>query len=196
MELRRKPPKLTTLFAALMIFGALLYFVPLQASGQGDSFTVAGSTFTTDEADLAKVSVNSFAIGLLDDQTGTINARYNIVAVKPLTALPTCTAYDVTVRFRDGDDTDLVEQVLFEIRRTSITGGGNDIRYTFNSNAHDFGAIGPTVNSVYRTVAESNKPLSFDFSTYAYWIELHITKGHLTPPGYAQLGSIQLRCSP
>src|SRR6185295_11772045 len=88
----------------------------------------------------------------------------------------------VNVRFRNSDNTGATAQVKFEIHRTHILNGGNDIIYTFNSNGLGAGAS--------FTSASTAPNIDFDFSNYIYWIEATIFRSN--PAAFADLGSIEI----
>jgi hypothetical protein len=145
-------------------------------------WTSAGSTGTTDEDSAIIVSHNDFAVQLKDGVTGTATVRYNITAVRGITQFCPATQSVVNVRFRNSDNTGTHAQVKFEIHRTNILSGGNDIIYSFNSN-------GVGAGSTFTTVSAS-PAIDFDFSTYVYWIEGTVFRDQITE--FADLGAIQI----
>jgi subtilisin-like proprotein convertase family protein len=161
-------------------------------AGPGCNFTVtvrpprywtsAGSTATADEDSTAKVSFDDFAAQLKDGITGTATVRYNITAVRGISAFCPATQSIVNVRFRNSDNTGVHAQVKFEIHRTHILNGGNDIIYTFNSNGLGAGSA--------FTSASTAPNIDFDFSNYIYWIEGTIFRDQVGQ--FADLGAIQI----
>lgn len=145
-------------------------------------WTTAGSTGTTDEDSASIVSHNDFAVQLKDFMTGTVTVRYNITAVKGISTFCPATQSVVDVRFRNSDNTGVHAQVKFEIHRTNILSGGNNIIYSFNSNG--LGAGGSF------TSASTAPSIDFDFSTYIYWIEGTIFRDQTTQ--FADLGAIKI----
>ena len=145
-------------------------------------WTSAGSTATADEDSTALVSFDDFAAQLKDGLTGTATVRYNITAVKGVSAFCPATSSVVNVRFRNSDNTGAHAQVKFEIHRTHILTGGNDIIYSFNSNGLGAGSSFTTVSAL--------PSIDFDFSNYIYWIEGTVFRDQATQ--FADLGSIQI----
>ncbi|HEV7473039.1 MAG TPA: carboxypeptidase regulatory-like domain-containing protein [Pyrinomonadaceae bacterium] len=160
--------------------------------GPGCNFTVTvhpprywsstGATGTTDEDSLAIVNHDDFAVLLKDGLTGTATVRYNISAVRGISSYCPATQSVVNVRFRNSDNTGAHAQVKFEIHRTNILSGGNDVIYSFNSNGLGAGSA--------FTSASVAPNIDFDFSTYIYWIEATIFRDQATQ--FADLGDIQI----
>jgi DUF4097 and DUF4098 domain-containing protein YvlB len=70
----------------------------------------------------------------------------------------------------------------FDIRRTNITSGGNNVIFSFNSNNLGAGNAFTTVTSL--------PSIDFDFSNYIYWIEATLFRDD--PALFADLGSIEI----
>jgi len=151
-------------------------------SGGPRHWTSAGATATADEDSLGKVSFDDFAAQLKDGLTGTATVRYNITAVRGISAFCPATQSVVNVRFRNSDNTGVHAQVKFEIHRTNILTGGNDIIYSFNSNGLGAGSAFTTVSSM--------PSIDFDFSNYIYWVEGTIFRDQTIQ--FADLGSIEI----
>jgi hypothetical protein len=154
---------------------------PAPASGLR-YWTSAGATATADEDSAAIVSYDDFAAQLKDTLTGTVTVRYNITAVKGVSAFCPATQSVVNVRFRNSDNTGVHAQVKFEIHRTHILNGGNDIIYSFNSNGLGAGNAFTTVSAA--------PNIDFDFSNYVYWIEGIIYRDQAAQ--FADLGAIEI----
>ena len=88
----------------------------------------------------------------------------------------------VNVRFRNSDNTGTHAQVKFEIHRSNIVSGGNDIIFSFNSDGLGAG------NAF--TTASLAPNIDFDFSNYVYWIEGTIFRDDAAQ--FADLGSIEI----
>ena len=86
------------------------------------------------------------------------------------------------MRFRNSDNTGTHAQVKFEIHRTSILAGGNDIIYSFNSNGLGAGSAFTTVSAA--------PSIDFDFSNYIYWIEGTVFRDQAAQ--FADLGAIEI----
>jgi len=142
----------------------------------------AGATATADEDSLNKVSFDDFAAQLKDGLTGTATVRYNITAVRGVSNFCPATQSVVNVRFRNTDNSGTHSQVRFEIHRTHILNGGNDIIYSFNSNGLGAGMAFTTTSSA--------PSIDFDFSNYIHWIEGTIFRDQITQ--FADLGSIEI----
>ncbi len=161
-------------------------------SGPSCNFTVTvhpprywssiGAAATPDEDSTAKVSFDDFAAQLKDGVTGTATVRYNITAVRGVSAFCPATLSVVNVRFRNSDNTGAHAQVKFEIHRTHILNGGNDIIYAFNSNGLGAGSAFTTVSAA--------PSIDFDFSNYIYWIEGTVFRDQAAQ--FADLGDIQI----
>jgi subtilisin-like proprotein convertase family protein len=145
-------------------------------------WTSAGSTGTIDEDSVSKLTTDNFTTRLTDGTTGTGTIRYNITAVEGISSYCPATQSVVNVRFRNSDNTGAHAQVKFEIHRTNIVSGGNDIIFNFNSNG--LGAGGSF------TSASIAPNIDFDFSNYIYWIEATIFRDNAAQ--FADLGSIQI----
>ena len=145
-------------------------------------WSTVGSAGTSDEDSTAIVSHDDFAAQLKDGLTGTATVRYNITATRGISAYCPATSSTVNVRFRNSDNTGAHAQVKFEIHRTSILAGGNDIIFNFNSNG-----LGAGSSFTSASVAPS---IDFDFTNYIYWIEATVYRDQATQ--FADLGDIQI----
>jgi hypothetical protein len=72
--------------------------------------------------------------------------------------------------------------VKFDIHRTNIVTGGNDIIFSFNSNGLGAG--------IAFTTASIAPNIDFDFSNYIYWIEGSVFRDDAGQ--FADLGSIEI----
>jgi hypothetical protein len=151
-------------------------------TGSPQNWTSAGSIGAVDEDSIGKLTNQDFVVGFAAGQTGTATVRYNITATKGITAFCPATQSTVSVRFRNSDITGLHTRVKFEIRRTNITSGGNQIIYTFNSDGLSNGS-----NFLLSTATPA---IDFDFASNVYWIEATIFRDD--PNLFADLGLIQI----
>jgi hypothetical protein len=145
-------------------------------------WSTAGSTGTTDEDSTTILSHDDFAAQIKDGLTGTATVRYNITATRDISSFCPATSSTVNVRFRNSDNTGTTAQVKFEIHRSNILSGGNDIIYSFNSNGLGAGSA--------FTSASAAPAIDFDFSTYIYWIEANIFRSSAAQ--FADLGDISI----
>ncbi|MCU1266309.1 MAG: Peptidase domain protein [Acidobacteria bacterium] len=145
-------------------------------------WSTTGSTGTSDEDSTAIVSHDDFAAQLKDGVTGTATVRYNITATRGISGYCPATQSVVNVRFRNSDNTGTHAQVKFEIHRTNILTGGNDIIYAFNSNGVGAGSSFTSLSAA--------PSIDFDFSNYVYWIEGTIFRDQAAQ--FADLGDIQI----
>ena len=143
-------------------------------------WSTVGSAGTADEDSLSLVSQEDFAVKLKDGLTGTATVRYNITAVQGISAYCPATDSVVYVRFRNSDNAGTHAQVKFEIHRTSILNGGNDILFTFNSNGLGAGNV--------FTSASLAPNIDFDFSNYIYWVEATVFRDQAGQ--FADLGAV------
>ena len=145
-------------------------------------WTSVGAVGTTDEDSFSIVNNEDNAVTLKNGLTGTATVRYNITAVRGISAFCPATDSVVNVRFRNSDDSGTHAQVKFEIRRTSILSGGNDTIFNFNSNMLGAGNL--------FTTASLMPNIDFDFSNYVYWIEATVFRDQAAQ--FADLGAIEI----
>jgi len=145
-------------------------------------WTSAGSTGSPDEDSFAKLMFDPFSTRLRDGVTGTGTIRYNITATDGISAFCPATQSTVNVRFRNSDNTGAHAQVKFEIYRTNVASGGNDIIYSFNSNGLGAGSS--------FTSASIAPNIDFDFSHYIYWIEATVFRDNAAQ--FADIGGIEI----
>ena len=204
-----RPANRRKMLALLLIFTANLFFsqvgvmaqkksaAPQEPTGDGlgtdDFWTVTGSTGTVDEDDLSIADVNFNFVGHKTGKTGTVNIRYNIVAIeganqgdccagsRPALNLPNRLlggsfngAHQIRVRYRDSDGHAAPTQVKFSIKQVSIFNGGETTLYTFDSNTKGQD-IGDT-QLFTETDCEAGFDFDFDFSQYAYYIDAEVTR--------------------
>jgi Carboxypeptidase regulatory-like domain len=151
------------------------------AHPRNPNWTSAGSTGTIDEDSTSKIRLQDFTTRFFSNQTGTGTIRYNITATEGFAYCP-ATQSTVKVRYRNSDSTGAHSQVKFEIHRTNINTGGNQIIFTFNSNG--------TSNGNGFLSATQTPNIDFDFANYVYWIEGTIFRDSTTQA--ADLGSIEI----
>ena len=135
------------------------------------AWSTVGANGAIDEDSLAIAAVDNFTLGFAGSHTGTINVRYNIIAVRGIANLCPATNSTVTVRFQDNDGSGPSSQVLFEIHSSNVAIGGNTVIYTFDSNDAGTGADG-----AFHTFSETVPGLDFDFANNIYWIEARIRR--------------------
>lgn len=145
-------------------------------------WSTTGSTGTTDEDSIAIVGHDDFAAQLKTGVMGTGTVRYNITATRGISSYCPATSSTVNTRFRNSDNTGTNSKLTFEIHRSSILGGGNDVIYSFNSNGLGAGNAFTTVSAA--------PNIDFDFSTYIYWIEATLLRNSAAE--FVDLGSIQI----
>jgi hypothetical protein len=145
-------------------------------------WTTIGAGGTADEDSASLVSYDDFAVKLKDGQTGTATVRYNITPMQGISSWCPATQSVVYVRFRNSDNTGAHSQVKFEIHRTSVLNGGNDVVFNFDSNGVGAGNV--------FTSASLSPSIDFDFSNYVYWIEATIFRDQTGQ--FADLGSIEI----
>jgi hypothetical protein len=154
----------------------------LLASVKSQAWTSAGSTGTIDEDSLSKIAVQNFTARFVNGQIGTGTIRYNITATRGISTYCPATQSVVNVRFRNSDNTGTHAQVKFEIHRSNIVTGGNDVIFSFNSNGLGAG------NAF--TTASIAPNIDFDFGNYVYWIEGTVFRDDAGQS--ADLGSIEI----
>ena len=145
-------------------------------------WTSAGSTGTFDEDSVARLMVQDFTTRLRDGVTGLGTTRYNITATEGISSYCPATQSVINVRFRNSDNTGVHAQTKFEIHRTNIVSGGNEVLASFNSNGLGAGGSFTTVSLT--------PNIDFDFSKYIYWIEGTVFRDNAAE--FADLGSIEI----
>jgi len=145
-------------------------------------WSTTGSSGTADEDTIANVRYDDFGARLKDGVTGTATIRYNITANYGISAFCPATQSVVYTRFRNSDDSGTHARVKFEVHRTSILAGGNDIIYTFSSDGLGAGNV--------FTSAVQSPLIDFDFSNYVYWVEATLFRDQASQ--FADLGSIEI----
>ena len=145
-------------------------------------WTTAGSTGQHDEDSSGIVRYNSFGVNLATGQTGAVHMRYNITAVEGVARLCPATLSVIRTRFRNSDNGGTTARVTYEIRTSSVSGGGNTVIYTFDSNGRGSG-------SGFKTATETAQ-IDFDFTTNMYWIEATLFRSNAAE--FADLGTIQI----
>jgi HYR domain len=145
-------------------------------------WSTIGSGGTADEDSIANLRYDDFGVRLKDGVTGTATIRYNITANYGISAFCPATQSVVYTRFRNSDDSGGHARVKFEVHRTNILSGGNDVIYTFSSD-------GVGAGNTFTSVSQS-PTIDFDFSNYIYWIEATLFRDQAGQ--FADLGSIEI----
>ncbi|HXD32565.1 MAG TPA: hypothetical protein VN643_15695 [Pyrinomonadaceae bacterium] len=145
-------------------------------------WSTAGSAGQQDEDSSGIVRYNSFGVNVANGQTGSVHTRYNITAVEGISRLCPATLSVIRTRFRNSDPTGTNAKLTYEIRTSTIGGGGNTVIYTFDSNNRGGG------NS-FRTVTDTQQ-IDFNFATNMYWIEATMFRSD--PNAFSDLGTIQI----
>lgn len=145
-------------------------------------WSTVGSGGTADEDSVAMVRYDDFSARLKDGVTGTATLRYNITALYGISAFCPATQSVIYARFRNSDNSGVHARVKFEVHRTHILSGGNDVIYTFSSDGQGAG-------NVFTSIAQTSA-IDFDFSQYIYWIEATLYRDQATQ--LVDLGSIEI----
>ena len=165
---------LSLLGVVLLIIG--LINVPGTAWAQVD-WTTVGSAGTVDEADSQRVAFDLGTATLRPGAVGTLNLRYNVVAVDGLFRAD---GAELGVRFRDNG---AAAQVIVRLKRYNLETGALTTLLTLNSNAF------PAQNGFQlRTAVDCS--LRFNFFDFAYFMDVELTKD--TAAGTPALAIIQL----
>ncbi len=218
---KRKMLVLLLVLAANLLFSRVEAKAQDSSLGTDDFWTTVGSAGAVDEEDLGIVDLADFFVGHKAGQTGTVNIRYNIVAVEGANqegmvimtpgfvgGVPCTTvvagdgcdfngAHQIRVRYRDSDGHAPNVRVAFSIWRTNIMTGLDENIYTFDSNVDGANTgVGQTFTG---TDCETKFDFDFDFSQYFFWIDAELTRSSAT--GIARLSAIQITelptsCSP
>src|SRR5262249_35462504 len=151
-------------------------------SPQAKAWNSAGSAGVIDEDSVGKIAFQDFATRFISGQVGTGTVRYNITATKGISAFCPATTSAVNIQFRTSDTTGAHPQVKFDIHRTNILTGGNDVIFSFNSNGFP---ASPSFQA-----ASFTPGIDFDFRNYIYWIEATVFRDD--PAQFAELGGIQI----
>src|SRR5262245_14081826 len=173
----------TTTFSMRLCLGlALLVIFTIPSHAQSKFWTTSATAGTVNDEDIGRVELGG-GIATLSIAAPAANPaiiRYNVVAVDGLflSNFPR-----MTVRFRDsGDDA----RVVVRLRRYNInTGVQSGALLELDSNDY-----APSTSFQTRFVDNCNG-MSFDFGTYAYFIEVELTGGVSEP----RIGVIQLHSS-
>ncbi len=169
----------------LFVFAAAIFFsanVTMAQTAVDRPWTEIGAHGVVDGADISNYRTNQFSIGVLT--TGTVRVRYNIVAVDGVSRANPAPSSTITVFFRDSDCAGTTAQVAFQIRRTNLQTGGNEVLFAFDSNTQ------PCAGDAFQSVTVTVPGLDFDFTQYAYWVGAGISRTDAARN--AQLGSIRI----
>jgi hypothetical protein len=111
---------------SLLLLSALLLCNPYAAQAERD-WTTVGAAGTVDEADRDKVVFSGGFVTMRSEATGTLNLRYNVVAVDGLFG---GNGAELGVRFRDnGPDA----RVVVRLKRYNLVTGATATLLTLNS---------------------------------------------------------------
>lgn len=152
-------------------------------AAQTRAWSSAGSDGSMDQTSAALAQLKSFAVSFQPTLTGSINIKYNITAVEGINSFCPATQSNIKVRFRNSDPSGVQSRLTFDIHSSSITAGGDNIVYSFNSDGKSFG-------SVFTTFTDASAPIDFDFTNNIYWIDATIRRDSAAL--YVDLGSIQI----
>lgn len=162
----------------LFLLVAVLTMALSTGWAQYDYWTTVGSAGTVDESDTGIVSLgspNSAIVCLRDTSTGTLNIRYNVTAVNGLFG----GGARLTVRFSDDGAN---AQVIVRLKRCDIDNGNITTMLTFDSNLY-------AASDHFQVQDIYDCGLSFDFSRYAYYMDVQLIK---SAGGLPMLTCIQL----
>ena len=154
------------------------------AWAQTDPWTTVGSAGTVDEADTGIVllgSPNAGSVTMPAAATGTLNVRYNVVAVDGALGGDN---YALTARFRDNGANG---RVIVRLKRYNLNTGVVTTLLTLDSNAF----VG--LDSFQTRTVTSACGTSLDFFNNAYFMDVEIIK--TAAAGTPALGSIKLGLS-
>lgn len=166
----------------ILLLIAVLIMSLSTAWAQTKPWTTVGSAGTVDEEDTGIVSLGSpipGAVMLTNVAIGTLNIRYNVVAVDGVFGGDN---YALTVRFRDnGADA----RVIVRLKSYNFNTGTTRTLLTLDSNAYAAAA------GFQKQTVSSNCGTHLDFFNNAYFMDVEITKAGMlaVPPA---LASIQL----
>jgi uncharacterized repeat protein (TIGR01451 family) len=152
-------------------------------AGQTAPWTLISSTLQMDEDSFTRASLNNFEFGFAGANTGTVTARANITRTEGISSFCPASSSGIRVLFHDSDGMGSDARVFFEIRKSSITLGGNTVVYTFDS-----GALNLTADP--SSFEEIKSGLDFDFVSNIYWIEVKLTRAATS--NSAKLGMVQV----
>jgi hypothetical protein len=147
-------------------------------------WSTTGSSGAIDEDSALNADVHNFVVAFKPGATGTVTSRYNITSTAGLSGFCPATSSHFAVRFRDSDAAGTGGRILVTLHRSDISGGGNTILYTFDSNVS-----AQAVGSAFQSYS-ADIPVDFDFGTKIYWLEAQLTKSD--PSVFVDLGTMQL----
>ena len=118
---------------------SVLMLNPRASAQSARAWTAAGSTGTIDEDSTSISQVRNFTVTLLSGATGSVHVRYNITPTAGISSFCPAITSQVRVRFRNSDNAGTTAKVSFDIHSTGIGAGGDNILYSFDSNAKGLG---------------------------------------------------------
>lgn len=131
------------------------------------------------ETSLSAFEFNRSELRHKSTATLAVKARYNVDVTGQLRQIGDGVAdvAQVRIRYRDTDGAGTAAQLLLTLHRTNILTGGDEIIYTFDSNAPAPGPVTPPVmGEVNQTVTDCEPGLVFDFENFVYWVDAQLTR--------------------
>jgi hypothetical protein len=151
---------------ALLFFFALFFsFSAMTAIAQGTDYwtTTGNASATEDETNPARPTYTNQTAAINGGPLGYYVLRYNVTSVD---GLFNTTSGFMRLRLRDNGTG---AQVLVALRRSSIMGGGVETVATFDSDSI-------VANSGFQTPDAVIYTHLFDFTNYAYWLEVTLIR--------------------
>jgi hypothetical protein len=170
--------KLAASAKAVALALILMTTTSVAAAAQDDKpWTTIGSAGTVDESGQMTFTDN---IAYLDSDSAVI--RYNVVAVDGLFNDGLQAAFPrMTVRFRDNGSNN---RVIVRLKRAPIDGGNSVTVLRLDSNDY----AGSSSFQTQSVTACGDEAFSFDFASYAYYIEVTMSRTSLpVTPGLASI---------
>ncbi len=187
--------RLTQTLAARVLLGSLLAAgaVPARADAvPGMYWTHTGSTGTVDPADLGLTNLDFEVITNVGPAAGTIDVRYNVVAVDGLETPPMSPRdFALFIRYRDHGSQ---SQVVARLYQTSIETGERTLIKEFDSNFDEEGEARPQLAALQmQRINVCHREFDFTRNTYYVGVQLirKTTNGIL--PGMPALAALQIK---
>jgi hypothetical protein len=181
--------RLTQTLAARVLLGSLLAAgaVPARADAvPGMYWTHTGSTGTVDPADLPATSLSFDVITNVGPAVGTVDVRYNVVAVDGLEPSPFLSnGFDLVARYRDHGS---FSQVVAKLYRVSIATGARTLIAQLDSDAF------PQAGG-FQTQQVAKCGIPFDFTRNTYFVNVQLVRA--VAPGIVEglpaLAALQIK---